>query len=556
MKKFATYLTVICSVAALSGCNWLDYDESSGRDMKNAFSYIGNVKSMATNVYSYLTTDLNAVSGAMMESATDNCMYTWESNGIYKMNNGTWSAKNTIDDAWDCWKGIRAANLFLENYDLEALKRFEYNDDYENQIKVIEKLPYEVRTLRAYYFFELAKRYGDIPLLTSIYTADNINSVEKTPFDEIMNFVASECAATAPDLPENYIDVNGETGRITKGAALAIRSRALLYAASPLHNPDGDKAKWEAAAKAAHDVIALNLYSLEKVADDPLYKGDNNIFNSKQLILERRSRDKENSFEARNEPMGYIGAQGGNTPTQNLVDAYEMKNGETFDWNNQTHVSNIYYDASGNQTRDPRLYINVMPNGTEWLGRKVETFISGKDYILDGSTKTGYYLRKWMNPSVSLDPNTPNKLYHHYVLFRYAEILLNYAEAMYEWVGADAKPEGYTLSAREALDMVRASADMPAVIEDGDAFRERVRNERRIELAFEGHRLFDVRRWKIASDPELQNIYGVEITKAGETYTYKKVLVETRVWNDRMYLYPFPQSEIYKCPNLHQNPGW
>lgn len=557
MNRIKTYITLsVCTLFAFIGCDYLDYDESNGRTKEGAFSYMGNVKGLATNVYSYLPSDLGSINGAMMESATDNSVYTWENNAIIKLNDGTWSAKNTIDDAWNLWAGIRSANIFLDNFDLEVFKRFEYNEDYERDIKIIEKLPYEVRFLRAFYFFELAKRYGNIPLLTRTYTEDEINSLSPVPFDDVINFVAEECRLIAPELPIEHATLTAETGRATRGAALALRSRALLYAASKLHNPEHNLTKWEEAAKAAHDVIALNVYELPNVESDPLYAGDNNVLKSKQLIFERRARDKTNSFEAQNEPMGYVGAKGGNTPTQNLVDAYEMSNGESFDWNNSTHVANIYYDSDGNPTRDPRLYLNVLTNGSEWLGQTVETFEEGKHKIQSGSTPTGYYLRKYMNPSVSLDPNKPNKLYHHYILFRYAEMLLNYAEAMYEWRGADIKPEGYSLTAREALNLVRSSANMKGVQAEGEEFKEKLRNERRIELAFEGHRFFDLRRWQIAGGEKVHNIYGVEINKAGESFTYKKILVETRKWDNRMYLYPFPQDEIYMCPNLKQNPGW
>lgn len=557
MNRIKSYIILsVCTLFAFTGCDYLDYDESNGRTKEGAFGYMSNVKGLATNVYSYLPSDLGSINGAMLESATDNSVYTWENNAITKLNNGTWSAKNTIDDAWNLWAGIRSANLFLDNFDLEVFKRFEYNEDYERDIKIIEKLPYEVRFLRAFYFFELAKRYGNIPLLTRTYTEDEINSVSPVPFDDVINFVAEECRQVAPELPIEHATLTAETGRATRGAALALRSRALLYAASKLHNPEDNLTKWEAAAKAAHDVIALNVYELPKVEVDPLYKGDNDMLQSKQLIFERRERDKTNSFEAQNEPMGYVGAKGGNTPTQNLVDAYELSDGVPFDWNNSTHVANMYYDSDGNPTRDPRLYLNVLMNGSEWLGQTVETFEEGKHKIQSGSTLTGYYLGKYMNPSVSLDPNKPNKLYHHYILFRYAEILLNYAEAMYEWQGADVKPEGYSLTAREALNLVRSSADMRIVQAEGEEFKEKLRNERRIELAFEGHRFFDLRRWQIAGGEEVRNIYGVEINKSGDSFTYKKVLVETRKWDDRMNLYPFPQDEIYMCPNLKQNPGW
>lgn len=558
MNRIKSYIILsVCTLFAFMGCDYLDYDESNGRTKEGVFGYMGNVKALATNVYSYLPSDLGSINGAMMESATDNSVYTWENNEIVKLNNGTWSAKNTIDEAWDLWAGIRSANMFLDNFDLEVFKRFEYNEDYERDIKIIERLPYEVRFLRAFYFFELAKRYGNIPLLTRTYTEDEINSVNSVPFDDVINFVAEECRQVAPELPIEHATLTAETGRATRGAALALRSRALLYAASKLHNPEDNLTKWEKAAEAARDVIDLKVYELPNVNIDPLYKGDNSILTSKQLIFERRAKDKTNSFEAQNEPMGYVGAKGGNTPTQNLVDAYEMRNSVPFDWNNADHIANMYYDSDGNPTRDPRLYLNVLTNGSEWLGQTVETFEEGKHKIQSGSTPTGYYLRKYMNPSVSLDPNKTNKLYHHYVLFRYAEILLNYAEAMYEWQGAaDIKPEKYPYTAREALNMVRSSANMDGVLVKGEEFKEKLRNERRIELAFEGHRFFDLRRWKIAGEEDMLNIYGVEIIKSSESFIYKKKIVETRKWEDRMYLYPFPQGEIYVCPNLKQNPGW
>lgn len=153
MNRIKSYIILsVCTLFAFTGCDYLDYDESNGRTKEGAFSYMGNVKGLATNVYSYLPSDLGSINGAMMESATDNSVYTWENNAITKLNNGTWSAKNTIDDAWNLWAGIRSANLFLDNFDLEVFKRFEYNEDYERDIKIIEKLPYEVRFLRAFYF--------------------------------------------------------------------------------------------------------------------------------------------------------------------------------------------------------------------------------------------------------------------------------------------------------------------------------------------------------------------------------------------------------------------
>ena len=429
---------------------------------------------------------------------------------------------------------------------------------YDEMIEKASKFSLEVRFLRAFYLFELAKRYGDIPLITRTYTQEDINSVRKTSFAEVVDFIAKECTEITREggLPEDA--VRGETGRVTKGAALALKSRALLYAASELHNPGHELKKWEAAAKAAYEVINMNKYQLPKIAADPLYSdlGGNEILKSKQLIFERRATATTSDFESRNEPMGYEGAEGGNTPTQNLVDAYEMKDGTPFDWNNSTHVASMYYDAANKQTRDPRLYLNVLTNGSMWQKQKVETFEGGKNKVLDGSTKTGYYLRKYMNPSVSLDPDKPNKLHHHYVLFRYAEILLNYAEAMNEWKGPDETAEGCPLTARQVLNMIRDCADMKHIDANGADFTAKVRNERRIELAFEGHRFYDIRRWKIAGLDEVRNIYGVKITKNSTSLSYQKVLLQQMYWDDKMYLFPYPQNEIYMNPDLGQNPGW
>lgn len=559
MKKIKLYLMCL-AIGSLSACDYLDYDgETSGKTQEEAYAYYDNLNQLTSYVYTFLPYDFGTVDDAMMESASDNSVYTWENNSIYYMTNGVWSPLKTVDTQWSLWTGIRSANSFLENYDPEALNRFEYNDNFDEMIEKSAMFVNEVRFLRAFYLFELAKRYGDIPLLIRTYTQEEINTVEKTPFVDVIDFIVQECTEVSTKLPTDQKDFWNESGRVTKGAALALKSRALLYAASPLHNPNGDIAKWEAAAKAAYEVIAMDKYTLPAITSDPLYsnQGGHTVLQSAQLILERRSGGTSNDFEGRNEPMGYEGAEGGNTPTQNLVDAYEMKDGTAFDWSNSSHVANMYYDAAGNQTRDPRLYLNVLTNGAEWLGETVETFEGGKNKVLENSTKTGYYLRKYMNPSVTLDPVNPNKLDHHYILFRYAEILLNYAEAMFEWRGsADATTTDCPLSARDALNQVRTSANMPGVTATGAEFREKIRNERRVELAFEGHRFFDIRRWKIAGDDEVRNIYGVRITRSGDSYSYQRELLETRYWDDKMYLYPFPQNEVYMNPNLTQNEGW
>lgn len=549
-------IIILCSIA-LSSCDFLNFDESQGMTKDEAYSYFGNVTRLASAVYYEIPADYGDISKAMRESASDNSVYTWSNNTIYDMYVDAWSPLNLIDDNWsELYTAIRRANSFLENYSDENLERFKWTTDYEKNIKVVRMHTNEVLVLRAYYHFELAKRYGDIPLIKRTYSSEEINLVVKTPFQEVIADIVAECSAVTENLPISHDkDFYGDTGRITRGAAMAIKARALIYAASSLHNSGNDKSLWEKAALASRDIINSNIYSLPNIEDDPLYDefGGHEVLKSPQMIFERRG-GSSNTFERNNLPIGFDDANSGNTPTQNFVDAFEMKNGDVFDWTDSEHVRNIYYNDR-DQSRDPRLYLNVICNGTVYMKTTVETYVGGKHGSpIEGATLTGYYLRKLMNEKVSLSPITPITLPHHFPLFRYAEVLLNYAEAMSEWQGADYVDGDYTLSARAALNQVRTSANMPDVMATGDEFTERLRNERRVELAFEDHRFWDIRRWKIGD--VVEDIYGVKIRSVG-VLTYEKVLVQNRIWDDKMYLYPIPQSEIYKNANLlPQNPGW
>lgn len=546
--KLNIILPVLCAGAILASCDFLAFDESIGKTHDEVYSSFENQKSVVADVYSYLPQDFGVMNNALRESATDNAVYVWNTSSVYKIYDNKWTSYNTVDDVWgNMYKGIRAANSFLENYDEDLLRRLSLNEDYKEEMEKYRMYPYEVRALRAFYYFELAKRYGDVPLVRRTLDVDEVNTLTRTPFMEIIDFIDAECSEVARELPVDQHDFFEETGCVTKGMALALRSRALLYAASPLHNPSGDKELWRKAAVAAHDVIAMNVYSLPKIDNDPLYNRDgaNTVLSSPQLIFERRNGDS-NSFEKNNLPIGFEGAQSGNTPTQNLVDAYEMANGEPFSWDNPEHAAAPY------ENRDPRFYKTIVYHGSEIMGETVDVSEGGKNGLpQEGATETGYYLRKYINETISLDPNNTTSKAHHFIIFRYAEILLNYAEAATELVGPDAVPEGCTLTAREALNQVRTAAGMPGVEDAGDAFMTRVRNERRVELAFEDHRFWDIRRWKTGD--VVKDVYGVKVSSTGE---YTRYLVRNRIWEDKMYLYPISKSEINKNPGLGQNPGW
>ena len=549
--KLIKYITIACTVVSLSGCDYLDFDESVGKTQDEMYAYFENISSLATSIYSQLPQDYGAIGGALRDAATDNAIYTWNSNSVYNIYNGNWNPLNPIDDVWGSYyTAIRAANSFLENYSLENLDRFQWNPNYEESIKKAQMYVHEVRALRAFYFLELAKRYGDVPLLIRTYQIDEINTVTRTPFDKVIAFIVSECEAVAPLLPVSQKEFYNETGRVTRGMALSVRARALLYAASPLHNPSKEQSKWEKAAEASYAIIKEGWYSLPNIDVDPLYNinGGNDVLHSAQLIFERRN-GASNSFEGINLPIGFENGNSGNTPTQNLVDAFETSDGTYFDWSNPKHAARPY------SRRDPRFYKTILYNGSAFMNITIETYEGGRNAApLNGATLTGYYLRKNMNETVSLTPTNPVSKPHHFPLFRYAETLLNYAEAMNELGGPDYQTEKLPMSARVALNQVRNAANMPDATDNGDDFTRRLRNERRVELAFEDHRLWDICRWMIGDD--VKDIYGMKITKKGNQYTYTRTKIQTRVWDKKMYMYPIAQQEIYKNPNLTQNSGW
>ena len=550
---FKKYILSISLLVALSGCEFLRFDEATGQSKDYSYGYFDELAKNVTNVYGQLQNDWGAIGGALREAGSDNAVYTWQNNQVYDIYNNIWSPINTIDDGWSLYyTAIRSANIFLENYSLKELERFQNNVNYAIDLAKAQVYPYEVRFLRAFFFFELAKRYGDIPLLTKSYTIEEINKVQKSSFSEVISFIVKECDEIAPLLPVTYRSFYLETGRVTQGTVYALKSRALLYAASPLQNKSNEVAKWDLAAKAAGELIskadAGAWYGL--VAGVNLFSNGNTMLTAKELIFERRN-GNTNDFEARNLPIGFEGGNSGNTPTQNLVDAFEMKDGTLFSWSNPVHAANPYLN------RDPRFYKIVAYNGSTLMKKTVETFQGGLNGApMNGATLTGYYLKKYIDETTSLSPTAPVTKPHHYVLFRYAEILLNYAEALNEWKGPDYKDATYTISAREALNRIRVYATMPTITGDNsqDAFRIRIRNERRIELAFEDHRFWDIRRWKIGD--VVKTINGVTIVKNGTTLLYTKLKVQDRVWEDKMYLYPIPQSEIFINGNLKQNSGW
>ena len=323
MKKFI-YI-IMAAFIVLPGCNMLDFDETSGvydrDDMYETYSY---AQRMLTNIYSYMPQDLGAISDAMRDCGSDDAEFGDPDGRVQNFNNGNWSAISVVDDKWSLYNGIRCVSEFLESIEKVDFSKYYYDSKYERQMEHVKIFPYQARTLRAFYLFELARRYGDIPVPITMLTIEEANSIEKTPFNEVIDYIVAECDTCAKYLPETYIGMlDDEYGRATKGFAMAVKTKALLYAASKLHNPSMDAAKWKAAAKAAQDVMDLGLYVLdsgEKV----------NTTGSPENILIRMN-SESSSFEEYNFPVRFTEGQrtymSGTYPTQNLVDAFQTING-------------------------------------------------------------------------------------------------------------------------------------------------------------------------------------------------------------------------------------
>lgn len=551
----------LLSAFVLSSCNYLDFDETSGLNTKeNIYRYFGQTKQMLTNVYSYMPQDFGVVGGAMRECATDDAEYGTTGGAIQDFNTGNWSALKIRDDQWSLYKGIRAANEFLVEIAKVDFSRYEYDGSYQNWVKQLAYFPYEARVLRAYYFFDLARRYGDIAMPLTMLTTTEANSIGKTSFQDVIGFIVSECDEAIGKLPETYIgEPNNETGRITKGFAMALKSRALLYAASELQNPSMNKDKWKSSAKAALDLINTGLYRL-----DPKDKV-NNITSPENVLLRMNGDDA--FFELSNFPLRFTAGKRtgavGIFPSQNLVDAYETLNGYPviLGANGWECADPAFNSQQPYANRDPRFYRAILANGMAFKGSKIETFNGGADDapVSSGGSATGYFLKKYIQESTNFEPDKTVTNKHHWVIYRYAETLLAYAESMTQAFDNPDYTDGtYTKSARWALNEVRTNASMPAVTVTGkDAFIKALQNEWRVEFAFEDHRFWDIRRWKIG-DQTQKELCGISIDKSSEgTLTFQKIVYETRVWNERMYLYPIPQSELFKNSNLNpQNTGW
>ena len=547
----------------LTSCADLDYTEETTRDEEWTFTYFNEgIKGLVSGVYAQVYNNEFASNSAyFLAGATDEAQYALEAGNVNSYVNGGWSPANPFDRTWTkSYTAIADANMFLEKLDEADISDWEQNPEYSKWVSQLELFPYELRFLRAYFYFELFKTYGDVPLVTTTLTNAQANSVKRTPADEIVKFIVEECDAVAPYLPVTYeTEVGSEVGRATRVAAAALKARTLLYAASPLHNPTGDKTKWAKAAEACKYVLDNASNWGLSLSSYGLLWGHDAFYNKELIFGLGRGDDSDNGnvFEKANYPVGVENGSSGNCPTQSLVDQYEYQdNGETF---GERHPGNIDLNLQDPyEGLDPRFALTVVKNGDEWPSngaqkKVMETFVGGFNGAPKyGATPTSYYLRKYVDGACVTTADNQTYRRHTWIVFRLGEFYLDYAEAVFNATGS-ANDATYGMTANEAVNVLRNRADiqMPEFTEDGDAWVKRYERERLVELAFENHRFWDVRRWK----------KGAQYFKTIQAATISPSLVLTRStitrqWDEKYNFYPIPQSELIKNSNLTQNPGW
>ena len=566
--------------------DFLDRTPSADLDEEKVFSDPALAANYADNAYNHLIDDyarFNAHRGTTAQ-ASDEAVSGNTDVSVRTLNQGLFhdhyerggASLNDIGDVWDrAYAGIRITNVMLSK-----MSTIPWGNSSQNP----SRIEGEMHFIRAFLYFELIKRFGGVPIFDEAASIFDDIDIPRNTYQECLDFILADIDKAAGLLPNEYNASN--YGRATKGAALALKARALLYAASPLNNPTNDVAKWKAAADAANAVRNLKIYDLE-----PNYK---NILTtagtqSKEYIMikVRPPRVIDGFLLDFVMSPGSGGAQGSMNPTQNHVDMYEaVKKDGSGNIISSALISDPnsgYNPHKPYENRDPRFYANILYNDATWQGRKMgmwsqynptdDNYSYGADFrpnnIIYSATR--YYCRK-MWPEVYVR-NTTQRALLNYVFFRYTEVMLNYAEALNE-------AEGPVAAVYSAIDSVRARGKgmenhglTPVPKEDQVAMpplpsgltqaqmREAIRHERAVEMAFEDFRWYDLIRWKKAKEVLTQPVKAMDVVRnANGTFTYNVVtlpIIYQKKFDDYMYLYPIPRREVFKSDGiLKQNPGW
>jgi starch-binding outer membrane protein, SusD/RagB family len=587
LKTIVNYLILLLILVQTTSCeDYLDRQPMDQYGEEAVWSDLAMMEHFVNNIYWYIG---HSFDRPMVGVFTDESMFdpgsdqghgnvvksliTPSDYGVFD----TWNRTQKM--RWEHhYRYVRACNLFLDQVDKRT---------YSNEA-LKKRLTGEVYFLRAYHYHNLAFLYGGVPIIKNAYGLKDDFKVARNTFEETINFIVEDCNKAAELLPTSQTGSN--YGRATKGAALSLKSRVLLYAASDLYNSNaswagnyanpglvgfvgGDRnARWLAAKNAAKAVMDMNVYSLHKAEPAP---GDSVAKNYDEVFVMKQTSEDifvrtfgmanqhwTMNIAQQNLPAGYKG-WANVSPINSMVDDFEMADGGKFSWDNPVHNANPYHN------REPRFYVDIFFDGAKWRQRPDDvkasdpigiiqtgkyqrpdgTWLGGLDALNNpvttwNGTYTSYYLRKFQDISVD-GPKVLTTTPWRFI--RYAEVLLSYAEACIE---LQEYAEG-----RKYINIIRKRAGLPPVVATDSELRAKLRHERKIELMFEDHRFFDIRRWMIAPQV-IVDAYGLDIRYyLGQSKpTYTIIHVQEREWKDRFYFFPIKLDEMNRNDLLIQNP--
>jgi hypothetical protein len=572
------------SAITLTSCedmfgDFLDKQPSNELTEEEVFNDWETTKQFHFDTYNFLRNGVGRIEKSWLDAATDLAETSISKGGVRTtFNIGNYYGGGGASELTDTWehyyRGIRKCNMLLTRIDSVPKAADLSEEKYE-----IDKLNYksEARFLRAYFYWELFLRYGPVPIVTDVLdpNGDLLSNYKARPTikEYVIDFILNElkeCEAGLMPYDEGAKEVNA--GRTSQPMARALYSRVMLYMASDRYREESG-ITWAEAAEASKSFIddygdnyGLFLESDGKNAYTnailrTVYEGQNN-----EVIFFRNDVKIKWDDIVDDTPVGE-GGNGGLCPSQNLVDMYDMADGSSpfaeydetgapvYDGTTTPVVNDAsgYSDATPWSNRDPRLSATVLHHGESWGNGVINVIKGQRDNPIGNAnaTPTGYYVRKYIPENILSAVHTGTS-YRNWIIIRYAEILLNYAEAINEASGPSA--EVYN-----ALNAIRHRAGISGDVEDRidltsskENMRKFIRKERTVELAFEEHRVWDVRRWNVATKALSRPIYGVEVTAQG---TISRKTAQERVFEDKMYLYPIPEKEVWKT-NFENNPGW
>jgi hypothetical protein len=577
MRKIRIIIPLIM-IFFITGCNdnFLDLKPLDAVSEADVWQDLNLIELYVNDRYNELPHGFPQWAGGLrMTGITDESYHMHEARFLDKYTQGGLTSGSLnmyyFNGFWlDAYSAIRNNNIFLEN-----ISNFQGVEE-----ERIKRLTAEIRFLRAYFYTELISRYGGVPLIKETFELDSNFDVPRSSFQECVEFIVNELDLAIQDLPRRNESVELEFGRITKGAAIGLKIRALLFDASPLFNETNDQSKWRSVSDACEQLFNLSEYSLSSD-----YQGlflnpmDSEVIFFKQFIdqygfevvdvlsdyyFHYRGGHSIDEWRFPNGDGGWISEN----PRQEFIDQYETISGVIPVLGYSGIASNLvpiinpaatnYNPNNPYENRDPRLKYSVLYDGTVFKGRELEFWDGGKDsrdtdvdFWWNGS-RLGYGIRKSLDENWELNSGTGSD--QPWIYMRLAEFYLTYAEAQYHLNNLSA--------AVDYVNMVRSRSgvNMPPINSSGDLLA-KIKHERKIELAFEGNRWYDARRWMDAQIDFAKDIIGVEVLRNPSNglksyrYFYFEGGTGKRSFPVNHYLWPIPIEEIQKS-NLEQNPGY